>query len=69
MPPTLQRFVSVVGRVLLCSIFLMSAVGNKIPNFRAVAGAMAKEGVPTPHVMLAGAIVIRKILATHFRTG
>ncbi|QEH34505.1 Inner membrane protein YphA [Aquisphaera giovannonii] len=57
MPRTLQGLVSVVGRVLLCTIFLMSAVGNKIPNFRAVAGAMAKEGVPAPQVMLAGAIV------------
>jgi putative oxidoreductase len=31
-------------------------VGNKIPNFQAVAGYMAKEGVPAPQVMLAGAI-------------
>jgi putative oxidoreductase len=27
------------------------------PNFQAVAGFMAKEGVPAPQVMLAGAIV------------
>jgi hypothetical protein len=33
--------VSVVGRVLLCTIFFMAAVGNKIPNFQAVAGYMA----------------------------
>jgi hypothetical protein len=37
----------------------MAAVGNKIPHFQAVAGVMAKEGVPAPHVMLAGAIVFR----------
>jgi putative oxidoreductase len=49
--------VSVVGRVLLCTIFFMAAVGNKIPNFQAVAGFMGKEGVPAPQVMLAGAIV------------
>jgi putative oxidoreductase len=57
MPRTLQGLVAVLGRTLLCTIFLLSAVGNKIPNFRAVAGYMAKEGVPAPQVMLAGAIV------------
>jgi putative oxidoreductase len=57
MPRTLQGVVAVLGRILLCTIFLLSAVGNKIPNFQAVAGAMAKEGVPAPQVMLAGAIV------------
>src|SRR6516165_6189977 len=56
MPRTLQGIVAVVGRILLCTIFLLSAVGNKIPNFQAVAGAMANEGVPAPQVMLAGAI-------------
>jgi putative oxidoreductase len=57
MPRTLQGIVAVLGRVLLCTIFLLSALGNKIPNFQAVAGYMAKEGVPAPQVMLAGAIV------------
>ena len=47
---------AVLGRVLLCTIFLLSTVGNKIPNYQAVAGYMAKEGVPAPQVMLAGAI-------------
>src|SRR3954451_15876818 len=57
MPPMLRGFVAVLGRILLCTIFLLSAVGNKIPNFRAVAGYMAKEGVPAPDFLLAGAIV------------
>src|SRR3954451_11280049 len=57
MPPMLRGFVAVLGRILLCTIFLMVAVGNKIPNFQAVAGYMAKEGVPAPQMMLAGAIV------------
>jgi putative oxidoreductase len=48
---------SAAGRVMIALIFLMSAVGNKIPNFRGVAGYMASEGVPAPQVMLAGAIV------------
>lgn len=53
----LQGAVSVLGRVLLCTIFLLAAVGNKIPHFQAVAASMAHEGVPAPQVMLAGAIV------------
>lgn len=56
MPRALQGTVAVLGRVLLCTIFLLSALGNKIPNFRAVAGFMAKEGVPAPQFLLAGAI-------------
>ena len=57
MPRTLQGIVAVLGRILLCTIFLLAAVGNKIPHFQAVAGFMAKEGVPAPQFMLAGAIV------------
>ena len=57
MSPTLQGIISLAGRVLLATIFFMSAVGNKIPKFDGVAGYMAKEGVPIPKVMLAGAIV------------
>jgi putative oxidoreductase len=57
MPRTLRGIVAVLGRVLLSAIFLMSALGNKIPNFQSVAGAMASEGVPAPRVLLAGAIV------------
>jgi len=56
MPRFVQGIVAVVGRILLCTIFLLSAVGNKIPNFSAVAGVMAKEGVPAPQFMLVGAI-------------
>jgi putative oxidoreductase len=57
MPRTLQGIVAILGRILLGTIFLLSALGNKIPHFQAVAGSMAKEGVPAPQVMLAGAIV------------
>ena len=35
----------------------MSAVGNKIPKFSDVAGAMESQGVPAPQIMLVGAIV------------
>jgi putative oxidoreductase len=48
---------TVLGRVLLSTIFLMSAVGNKIPNFSDVAKVMESVGVPAPQLLLAGAIV------------
>jgi putative oxidoreductase len=57
MSRTLQGVVTLAGRVLLCTIFLLSAVGNKVPNFDAVAGYMAQAGVPAPRLLLAGAIV------------
>jgi putative oxidoreductase len=57
MPRTLQGILAVLGRVMLCTIFSMAAVGNKIPNFRAVADVMASKGIPAPTIMLVGAIV------------
>lgn len=48
---------SVAGRVMLATIFLMSAVGNKIPNFSGVAAFMGSVGIPAPQLMLAGAIL------------
>lgn len=52
----LQGAVSVTGRVLLSGIFLLSAIGNKIPNFDGVVGYMEQAGVPAARLMLAGAI-------------
>ena len=46
-----------MGRLLLCTIFLMAAVGNKIPHFSDVAKVMGSVGVPAPQFLLAGAIV------------
>jgi putative oxidoreductase len=57
MPPLVQGVATVVGRILIATIFLSSALGNKIPQFSDVAGFMAAEGVPLPRLMLAGAIV------------
>lgn len=54
---TLQGLASVAGRVMLVTIFVLSAVGNKIPNYNQVAAYMASEGVPAPQVLLGGAIV------------
>ncbi len=48
---------SVLGRVLLATIFLLSAVGHKIPDFHSVAAEMEAAGVPAAKIMLVGAIV------------
>ena len=48
---------SVIGRILISTIFLMSAVGNKIPNFSKTVMVMEGEGVPWPSLMLLGAIL------------
>ncbi len=53
----IRGIVAVVGRIMLSMVFLMSAVGNKIPDFQKVAGYMTSEGVPASQLMLAGAIV------------
>lgn len=52
----IQGIVIVAARLLLSLIFLMSALGNKIPNFSEVAGLMDGQGVPAPQIMLVGAI-------------
>ncbi|WP_417739852.1 DoxX family protein [Rosistilla oblonga] len=53
----LQGVAAVLGRIMIATIFLMSAIGNKIPKFNDVVAYMGSEGVPMPKVMLAGAIV------------
>ncbi len=53
----MQAATSLIARIMIATIFLMSAVGNKIPNFNTVAGYMAAEGVPLPQLALVGAIV------------
>ena len=52
-----QAIVTVLGRILLSLVFLMSALGSKIPNFSQVAGYMTIEGDPASQAMLVGAIV------------
>ena len=48
---------TLLGRLLLGTIFFMAAVGNKIPHFSDVAKVMESVGVPAPQLMLAGAVV------------
>lgn len=57
MSPQVRGIVNLFGRIALSAIFLLSAVGNKIPNFSGVVGYMKSEGVPAPEFLLSGAIV------------
>src|SRR5438874_476380 len=52
----LQGPLSLLGRIMLCAIFIASTVGQKIPHFATVAKSMGNEGVPAPEVALGGAI-------------
>lgn len=56
MPTLIVNLFSLLGRVFIAVIFLMSAVGNKIPQFSSVVGYMESKGVPLPNLMLVGAI-------------
>jgi len=53
----IQGALTLVGRIMLGTIFLMSALGGKIPNFNMVVGQMESKGVPMASLMLVGAIV------------
>ncbi len=48
---------TLLARILVALIFLMSAIGNKIPNFNEVVEYMASEQVPMPQLMLIGGII------------
>ncbi|WP_417908781.1 DoxX family protein [Candidatus Electronema sp. PJ] len=51
------RIINLIGRILLASVFLLTALVNKIPDFDHVVVQMAQEGVPFPRFMLIGAIL------------
>ena len=57
MNDTVKVVSTIVGRVMLATIFLMSAIGKKIPDFSGTVEYMTVNGVPMPNVMLVGAIV------------
>ena len=57
MSNSVTKFATVLGRLMIVTIFLMSAVGNKIPNFSRVVKYMESAGVPSPQILLVGAIV------------
>jgi uncharacterized membrane protein YphA (DoxX/SURF4 family) len=70
-----QGPLSVLGRLLLATIFFMAAVGNKIPHFSEVAKVMVSAGVPAPQLLLVGAIIfliagsLSVIVGYHARIG
>jgi putative oxidoreductase len=57
MPWFLRGVFSLLGRLVLCSIFLSSAVMEHIPKYQETLGAMEKQHVPYPQILLPGALV------------
>ncbi|MDF7825821.1 DoxX family protein [Pontiellaceae bacterium B12227] len=53
----MNTILNIIGRFFLIVIFLMSALGNKIPNFGGTVKYMESEGVPAAALLLAGAIL------------
>ena len=51
-----RGFLSLLARLMIVAIFLMSAVAGKIKNFNGTVERMAAEGVPSPTILLGGAI-------------
>jgi putative oxidoreductase len=70
-----QGLLSVLGRLFLVTIFLSSALMNKIPQYQTLVGVMETEGVPLPQVSLAIAIVmlllggVSVLIGYHARVG
>ena len=56
MQKPVQGILTIVARAMIVTIFLLSAVGNKIPNFNGVGAYMTSEGVPQAQLRLVGAI-------------
>jgi putative oxidoreductase len=52
-----QDAASLVGRILLASIFIMSGFG-KITGFDGTVGYIASKGLPMPQVLAIGAILV-----------
>jgi len=52
----IRGFLSLFARLMIAAIFLMSAVAGKIMNFGGTVEKMAAEGVPSPTILLGGAI-------------
>jgi putative oxidoreductase len=50
-----QGLLSLIGRVVLCAIFLLSAA-HDVTHYKDTVGMMEKQGVPQPQILLGGAI-------------
>lgn len=53
---TIRGLLSLLARLMIAAIFLLSAVAGKIMNFSGTVEKMAAEGVPSPTILLGGAI-------------
>jgi putative oxidoreductase len=53
-----QGFVTLLARLMLVAIFMLSTMGNKIPQFSETVEYMASKGVPQPKLALFGAIAL-----------
>jgi putative oxidoreductase len=51
-----RGLLSLLARLMIAAIFLMSAVAGKIMNFNGTVEKMAAEGIPSPTILLGGAI-------------
>ncbi|MFM8733730.1 MAG: DoxX family protein [Pirellulales bacterium] len=51
----IRGLLTVLARIMLAAIFL-AAIAGKATNFKATAESMANEGVPSPQILLGGAI-------------
>jgi putative oxidoreductase len=52
----IRGLLTLLGRLMIAAIFVMSAVFGKIMNFNGTVEKMAAEGVPSPTILLGGAI-------------
>jgi putative oxidoreductase len=57
---SMHRHLSVLGRILICAIFLASAFG-KVTDFDGTREMMVSKGVPQANWMLMGAIVFEVV--------
>lgn len=53
----IRGVIAFAGRAMLCGIFIIAALTNKIPNFDTVTQRMTDQGIPEAKLMLIGAIV------------
>lgn len=65
----IRGLLSLLGRLMIAAIFVMSAVFGKIMNFNGTVEKMAAEGVPSPMILLGGAIAFLLIGAVSIVLG
>jgi putative oxidoreductase len=56
---TLMGVIGVLGRILICIVFLAAALGYTAPDVQNFSEAIAAKGIITPIWVLIGAVVLR----------